>query len=240
LHFILLWNLCIASKHKFGDFKYGNEYFKRELLNKVSDSPKNYVIHFSLLADGFKYITYAEIDVLYANSTGEIKVSGLNINAKVTIPNTKHGSATISVFGESNLPFGYMEAFRRMEILHFQSLTYIYVKKTLPPPIPKLYAQNAIGNRQPGDQLIYFESRNVTNSSRFPSRGFQYSGDEYITYVGFSFNSPTAMVLVNTSHVGEQEFNAVAYDMNTPHFMANMSVYGIIAKERPKEFLGVI
>lgn len=48
------------------------------------------------------------------------------------------------------------------------------------------------------------------------------------------------MVLVNTSHVDEQEFNAVAYDMNTEHFMVNMSVYGIIAAKRPNGFLGLI
>lgn len=48
------------------------------------------------------------------------------------------------------------------------------------------------------------------------------------------------MALVNTSHVGEQEFNAVVYDMNTQHFMVNMSVYGFLAIERPNEFLGVV
>jgi len=88
--------------------------------------------------------------------------------------------------------------------------------------------------------LIYFESRNVTNASRFPSRAFEYSGNEYITYVGFSFNSPTAMVMVNTSHVGEQEFNAVAYDMNTEHFVANMTIYGIRSMFRPDKFEGII
>lgn len=48
------------------------------------------------------------------------------------------------------------------------------------------------------------------------------------------------MVIVNTSYVGEQEFNAVAYDLHTQHFIANMSIYGIVAKERPDAFLGVI
>lgn len=48
------------------------------------------------------------------------------------------------------------------------------------------------------------------------------------------------MVMINTSHVGEQEFNAVAYDMNAEHFVANMSVYGIKSTDRPREFLGVI
>ncbi len=48
------------------------------------------------------------------------------------------------------------------------------------------------------------------------------------------------MVLVNTSFVDEQEFNAVAYDMNREHFVANISVYGIKAAFRPDKFLGVI
>lgn len=55
----------------------------------------------------------------------------------------------------------------------------------------KPFAQNAIGRRQEGDELMHFESHNVTNYSRFPSRVFEYSGlykGEYITYVGFSFN----------------------------------------------------
>lgn len=128
------------------------------------------------------------IDLLKANSTGVINVSGLNVNAKVNIHNAQHAKASVSVFGTSNLPFGYMQAFRQMEQIHCKSLTYIYVKKTLPPTVQKLYAQNSIGNRRHGDQLIHFESRNVTNSSKFPSRGFQYAGDEYLTYVGFSFN----------------------------------------------------
>lgn len=49
------------------------------------------------------------------------------------------------------------------------------------------------------------------------------------------------MVMVNTSFVGEQEFNAAVYDMNTEHFVANMSVYGIRSvHSRPFEFAGVI
>lgn len=34
------------------------------------------------------------------------------------------------------------------------------------------------------------------------------------------------MALINTTFVAEQDFSAVAYDMNTDHFVANMSVYG--------------
>ncbi len=49
------------------------------------------------------------------------------------------------------------------------------------------------------------------------------------------------MAMINSSFVGEREFNAIAYDMNTEHFVANMSVYGIKSLNgRPYEFEGVI
>lgn len=198
-----------------------------------------------------------------AESEGKIKVSGMKVNAKINIANVRNFSATISVRGESNLPFGYLQAIQQHEKVEMKSLTFVYVRKASPTPKPN--AQNAIGNRRDGDKLLHFESRNVTNFNRFPSRAFQYTGKEYLTYVGFSFNvsaatltngfsyhllrrilifiiyfqSPTAMAMVNTSFVGEQEFNAIVYDMNTEHFMANMSVYGIVSKKKPDHFLGI-
>lgn len=70
-----------------------------------------------------------------------------------------------------------------------RSLAFVYKKNATNPIGIKSFAQNAIGRRRKGDELIYFQSRNVTNASRFPSRAFEYSGsNEYITYVGFSFN----------------------------------------------------
>jgi len=71
-----------------------------------------------------------------------------------------------------------------------QSIAMIYVKNATSSATKKSYSQNAIGSRQKGDELLYFESRNVTNVNRFPSRSFEYSGNGQtrITYVGFSFN----------------------------------------------------
>lgn len=69
-----------------------------------------------------------------------------------------------------------------------KSYTVVYVKNATASQSGKTFASNSIGCRQTGDQLIYFESRNVTNVSRFPSRAFEYSGDDLITYVGFAFN----------------------------------------------------
>lgn len=68
-----------------------------------------------------------------------------------------------------------------------KSITFIH-KKSAHPLQVKRFAQNAIGRRRKNDELVYFESRNVTNGSRFPSRAFEYFGFGYITYVGFSFN----------------------------------------------------
>ncbi len=48
------------------------------------------------------------------------------------------------------------------------------------------------------------------------------------------------MVLVNTSFVGEQEFNAVVYDMNSEHFVANFSVFGISVERRPSGFKRIV
>lgn len=48
------------------------------------------------------------------------------------------------------------------------------------------------------------------------------------------------MAMIDTAFVGEKHFNAVAYDINEDHFVANMSVYGIKTSIRPDKFLGVI
>lgn len=48
------------------------------------------------------------------------------------------------------------------------------------------------------------------------------------------------MVMINTTFVHEQDFNAVVYDINAEHFVANMSIYGIKSSSRPVAFLGVI
>lgn len=108
------------------------------------------------------------------------------VNANININGVRNFSATISVRGESSLPYGYLDAFRQLEEVDLKSLTFVYVRRAS--TSSKANAQNSIGNRRPGDRLLHFESRNVTNFNRFPSRVFSYSGKEYITYVGFSFN----------------------------------------------------
>lgn len=138
-----------------------------------------------------------------------------------------------------------------------KSVTIIYSKDESSYKEPK-FARNSIGKRQAGDELLYFQTRNVTNVSRFPSKSFEYTGNHYITYVGFSFSvsffffqfthfcynsmvffqSPTAMVLLNSTYISEKEFDAVIYDLNSEHFIANISVYGM--RQLPEKCLGVL
>lgn len=101
-----------------------------------------------------------------------------NYDATIHIKNSTHVTANLTIY-TFDLP-----DYRRG--LYRHSITYVFVKNTT--STGKQYAQNSIGKRRKGDELIYFESRNVTNISRFPSRVFEYSGSEYLTYVGFSFN----------------------------------------------------
>lgn len=68
-----------------------------------------------------------------------------------------------------------------------KSIAFIYKKRSNPNK-EKPAAQTTIGRRRSGDSLLHFESYNVTNNNRFPSRAFEYSGNDYITKVGFSFN----------------------------------------------------
>lgn len=48
------------------------------------------------------------------------------------------------------------------------------------------------------------------------------------------------MALVNTTFVSEKSFNVVAYDMNTEHFVANMSVYGFMYGTTPSNYVDLL
>lgn len=110
-------------------------------------------------------------------------------DATIHINNVKNVKATLSIYGQGITSISMGGWFKKQQAT--KSLTFIYVKNALLPLSIKQFAQNSIGNRRQNDKLIYFESRNVTNAHRFPSKSFEYSGsesNEYITYVGFSFN----------------------------------------------------
>lgn len=105
-----------------------------------------------------------------------------NIQAKIYVNDTLKVKATLKVYKRGS--YTYLPSFGQLEVT--KSFTIIYAKNAA--SSKNQFAQNAIGKRRNGDQLVYFESRNVTNVSRFPSRAIQFAGDAYITYVGFSFN----------------------------------------------------
>ncbi|XP_037047722.1 uncharacterized protein LOC119082326 [Bradysia coprophila] len=238
---VYLFVFCDASKHKFGQHvEYGMyQSYQRTLINDINKAPKNYTIIYQYFGAKNKEVAYLEFDI-NVKSEGSVSSSyGKKIEAKIHINNALNVTANIYIYtmGLSVMPqFNFYR-----EHYDTKSITFVH-KKNADSSKKQLFAQNAIGRRRKGDSLLHFESRNITNSSRFPSRAFEYTGSDFITYVGFSFNSPTAMAMINTSYVGEQEFNAVAYDMNTEHFIANMSVYGIKerALQRPFQFEGVI
>lgn len=131
-------------------------------------------------------------DYLYYNPEDQRS----NYDATITITNATHVTATLTIY-TFNLP-------QYLGHLSRHSITYIYVKNTSR-SMEKLYVQNSIGKRRKGDRLVYFESRNVTNINRFPSKVFEYTGSEYLTYVAFSFNvrvhSWNCVQNVNTVHI---------------------------------------
>jgi len=232
---------CDADKHTVGSrIDYGmHTQYRRTLIDDANKVPKNYTIIYKYYGAVYKEVAYLEIDV-NVKSSGYLNASNNKklIEGQIDINNALNVTATITIYGYGIVQMPSFHRWLRNDYIT-KSLTYIY-KKNYDSNQVKQFAQNSIGRRREGDELIHFQSRNVTNASRFPSRAFEYSGTEYITYAGFSFNSPTAMVMINTSYVGEKEFNAVVYDMSTEHFVANISVYGIRSAMRPDQFEGVI
>jgi len=244
---LLTNKFCVGSKHAFGNpnADFIVKLYETKLIDdSENDVPKDYTIIYKFFGTFFQPILYIEIDV-NKESTGEMIGSrGVqdnlyynpenqrsNYDATISIKNATHVTATLTIY-TFNLP-QYLRGVSR------HSITYVHVKNTST-SLESPYAQNAIGKRRKGDQLVYFESRNVTNIKRFPSRIFEHTGSEYLTYVAFSFSSPTAVAMINTTFVKEQEFNAIVYDMNTEHFIANMSIYGIKTLQRPADFPGLI
>lgn len=117
------------------------------------------------------------------------------LRVRIRIPNARKVYATIDMSGETvnhpdfeaSLEFYNQYLSRTAES---SSVAMVFRKNAIRSVATKPNFQNSIGLRQSGDELLHFESRNVTNISRFPSRSFQYVGgnDTRITYVGFSFN----------------------------------------------------
>lgn len=48
-----------------------------------------------------------------------------------------------------------------------------------------------------------------------------------------SYQSPTAVALINSTFALDRSFSAITYDVNTDHFMANVSIYGFENRYQP-------
>lgn len=48
------------------------------------------------------------------------------------------------------------------------------------------------------------------------------------------------MALVNSTFISEKEFSSVVYDMNTDHFVANMSIYGYRQGYTPGTYVNLL
>jgi len=232
--------LIAGDKHTYGDYTGQYDYdarrfFKRTVIDDVNKVPKKYTLYHKYLGSRYKDVQYFEIDV-NVPSTGSVNVyNNEKVDATIHIDSAYNVTVVISIYGSLSRFIPRYVGFPKSHYRE-QSLTFVDVRNATKTST-KTY-RNSIGMRRKNDQLLFFESKNVTNHHRFPSRSFSYSADTYINYVGFSFDSPTAVALLNTTFVGETEFNAVAYDMNADHFVANMSVYGV--RRRPGGFVGVI
>lgn len=121
-------------------------------------------------------------------SEGNVSGSDFNklIEAKIHINNASNVTATIRIYRMGVIERPNFNSWLR-EDYDTKSMTFIY-KKNADASRRKPFAQNAIGRRRQGDKLLHFESRNITNMSQFPSRAFEYSGLDFITYAAFSFN----------------------------------------------------
>lgn len=142
-----------------------------------------------------------------------------------------------------------------------KSFALVYAHNTTQTRHPLIH----MGARQPGDHLLKFDSKLIqrTSTTNFPESEFEYhQTDAYLTQVSFSFSvnvsfyadpyysfsnifvvslqSPTAILFVNSTNIGDNNFDAVVYDLNRPEFTANMSVYGYFENEKPRKWHSII
>lgn len=54
------------------------------------------------------------------------------------------------------------------------------------------------------------------------------------------FQSPTAIAFINSTFLNENGFNCIVYDMNSPFFVANMSVYGYDNFDKPDTYKSIV
>lgn len=114
--------------------------------------------------------------------------SGKNeINANIQIINGTAVTATLSLYSINAALTSLFDLPLFMEnSLKPRSFTIVHI----PNVIRSSYYQNAIGRRQPADELLYFRSKIASNMNRFAQTDFEFIADtkQVITCVGFSFD----------------------------------------------------
>lgn len=108
----------------------------------------------------------------------------------VHVVNGTKVKASVTIFSEPDL-FRYMD----MSFLNDNSVkpkpssfAIVHVRRANATRQELKTSQSSVGTRQLGDKLIFFDSKHVTNTSRFPEDAFEFNGGQSITSVQFSFN----------------------------------------------------
>lgn len=139
-------------------------------------------------------------DVCAQNSTCFFEVNQENdkekiVQTSISIINGTDVKVAAHVFGNTNaLLDDKMDVSKKMRMYFNKDLkdaktfTVIYKHNAT----QTRYRKFNLGQRQPGDKQIYFESQNVTVGFRFAEKEFKYSDpNKFITSIGFSFEVST-------------------------------------------------
>lgn len=128
------------------------------------------------------------------NSTGTLDVqaaacweSDKIVKSTINVINGTNVSvtATINGFDSTISSSTLMQIFDQKTYFQPKSFTLIYIHNAT----QSKYRKISIGQRQTGDKLLTFESKNVTISNRFAETEFEFENEStYLTYVGFSFS----------------------------------------------------
>ncbi|XP_055316376.1 uncharacterized protein LOC129576024 [Sitodiplosis mosellana] len=246
LIFAIAVTFCYCDDHVYGIENAGQKLlWSKELFRHNLPHPKNHTLIFKYIGSELSpNITYAKFEVKNATSEGVIEVNTekdkeRTILAQLNIINGTNFHVIAKIYGPS------------VSLIDVGRLQKAAVgDQNTPKTVTVVYAHNStqtrnrkvvLGHRQAGDKLIDFQTHNVTFSDRFPEAELQFHDkNKCITSVGFSFDSATAIAFVNSTFVGEHGLNVIVYDLNSPFFVANMSIYGYDTFDKPETFKSIV
>jgi len=222
---LVLNESVFAGEHKAGTLQPGDRLaYDKAIFLKNTNNPTNYTVIFKYLApESSHQINYVLIRTLsQSNATVEIKQEPGKERFVQSIINIINGT-------DVSIMASIYKASISMNLFALD-------RNTRPKVFIVGYAHNTtqtrdrkinLGQRQQGDEMIGFESKNVTLKNRFAEHEFLFNApNKFITSVGFSFSTPTAVAFVNSTFLKKDSLDVIVYDLNSPYFIANMSVYG--------------